>query len=354
MTATPPPAWNDVPTPLERALGELLLHLDEHLESTGWEQPATLWAVVPVDLAQPATTDPDRVDAACTTDTDTVQVSFGVRPLAHLGGNPVDALIGHTVRDRTVLGVVLVCEGWAYSDQRRHESPTLPPHAYPDRVEVRTLTLVLRDASEVMLHRPRHGEPTLIAGDALFDGRAFWHLRRVLEVPSGAARLTELPTPEQIRRRAMLAVLIEVLPLVPPHETQEAAQAVAAALDASLSAPDWEGERHNLLIEAQGLVSAGQESGGFDELATHVSFLEWADGELVAAWAQETAPTDHDLASGLWSLVLSGQLTPAAAAQLARPLGLTPPAGEWSSAPPGHQSCPCGSGRQFASCHQPR
>lgn len=170
---------------MDEALSELALAIEQELEWQGWDRPAALYQVAlgteaPDDELISPTGD-DDFDALVAG----LGVSLGVEQEREIDGQPFDELVGY-VADPEAIGLAFSVEGWSYSpaDQELiRQGAELPsPSATEGRVEVRMVTVVLRDGTEKLVWRRRGEEPHVV--DSIDEGRIAGALRRALGLPS--------------------------------------------------------------------------------------------------------------------------------------------------------------------------
>jgi hypothetical protein len=354
-------AENDPHETEATTLGGLFVDMAREIESQvarhGWDQPASLWEVVPAD-ADALVEIPEHLHA----------VAFTVRPCADLSGHPYDAMVGLRIGDDAV-GAVVVTEGWTYSTERGDTSPTHPPSHYEDSRELRIAHIVLRDGTEATVMRARgidrqgrgDGHDTIDVfapgSDSRFGGRIVWAARRTVGVPSRAGEDTELPSLRDAWKRRVLMVVVASAG-IDEHVVMRIVDAASSVLAAE-ALPSWEEERIALLDRAAD--SAGTELHDMLALlagATVASLpgenlraLEWIDGEILASDIDDSLPRLEVLRARLWLCVLDGSVSSHVAERCAELTGIETPEGGWAQPPHPRRTCPCGSGRQYRICH---
>jgi hypothetical protein len=340
------------------AVGYLAAHLETLVDEQGWDMPASLWEVRGVDLPD------DVTDFLTAGSSDSIAAGFGLRVHSFLEGHPREALVGCSVTDPDVLGVVLVTEGWAYSRDREGSAQPLPPSGYEDSRELRLVYLLLRDGSEALVRRVRGSktEPDDVLiqaptdGDAHMDGEVVWAVRRVLGLPSGASRFAHPPSWRELWWRIHMAPMLLLLSISEDPEMQE--RLVAALLASSIDA-DESGERQLRYMVSEwrnrGLEAARDGDKTMEEAAGRwVKELSWFDADMAAVRLTARLPTLEMTARELQLMALTGHLGVDLVTRLASAAGLRPPTSDWGVAPARHQSCLCGSGRTWGHCHRPR
>lgn len=189
---------------VEHVCKNVLLRIDSHLDATGWDLPAVLFEL---------SMDEDHNG----------DLGISVYPHSVFTGDLVASLFSATPKASPgSVGVVLCSEGWVYGPVQqdridRGEQPDFPPALDPDRREVRLLQLVLKDGTELALHRERGEQPSFL-DDSSFDGWLAWALRRVVSQPSGAPQ----PSPDLPLRLALTWQVSHLLSFSPPPDADAA------------------------------------------------------------------------------------------------------------------------------------
>lgn len=340
----------------------MLRELERTLEETaGWDQPATIWQIrLPDEATQHLLQLP----------TDTL----GLELLSVLEGHPREAMTGLRAASDAI-GVVLVTEGWTYSEERKKQSPLYQPSQYKDSREMRLAFLVLRTGEEAVLHHIRGQEPQVgvVGGEDhfLISGPISWVTRRVIGLPSRADSPSEavIPDPTEVfklyavaaRLRAFLDVCAQLDDDALQHEA--AHQLVTELLtiaptdeEMHINALSWEASRAGCIEEAKRLrlvYAESEEWERFAETEESIRITEWYDAPLFAVEVADKAPSLESLADVLLRFARSRPIPASLLRLVGETLGINPPYGSWSVLvkPGRNEPCPCGSTKHFKHCH---
>jgi hypothetical protein len=352
-------------TTLEQAFSHLATRLEAAVGESGWDLPASLWAVRSIDVPDDATSGMaaaalggarggqhggdavgDGVDLMVAFQTTMEQILFE---------DPFDALAGIRFGEPDVVGVMLVTEAWM----------TQP--GVPERQEVRICQILMRDGSHAVTIRHRATDTVDVhtngADGSVLDGRLVWGLRRTLGMPSAVSDTVVVPTPRAVNRRNLLGVTVAMFAdgvAQDLEQTQQLTQAGIELLDQQPTS-DWASERQALIGKLKDrAAAAGQpaqglppEDGTRDQYQFVLTHLEWIDDEMFGAEMDAATVSGETLAGQLWMLVDRSVLNVSQAAALADVAGISEPVWGWVGRPDERLPCPCGSGVPFGSCAHP-
>lgn len=313
---------NGTPDTLSEVGEAIAVRVEEVAEERGWDQPATLYEIygedVPAELV-------DRFLEAkgARPDGDYLTVAFGVAETGILDGHPAHALVGQRSQQESVLGAVLVSEGWNYPPDVMEEVASgklaleeLPtPSEHPRRVEVRIVTAVFRDGTQRTVMRNRGESAHVWKDGANLQGRLVRALKLYLGIPSaelpptqpkavladilaraGAVLVNEASSLETLGptgRQNLIETLIELSPIADnlgDNTRQGLYQMLSGplGLPMAIQAPPlwretWEGYYADLRAQVDRFVKSAGGRERNPDWKEWRRWLEWAD-EAMVAW----------------------------------------------------------------------
>lgn len=165
---------------IETAFSTMIESIDEEIEQAGWGLSWRAWSVRTSDA-------PTAVQDAL--GDDSLVLAFLLEPCEDLPDDPSAWLLGRTFSPDT-LGVVIAWEGQAH-------------HPIHGQREVRVVSAILRDGTEVGVRRFRGQQADAATGHVGVNSRVVWLARRSLGLDSGARDSAPVLDVATIRRRAL-------------------------------------------------------------------------------------------------------------------------------------------------------
>lgn len=340
-----------------------LLHLVEGFldESSGWDQPASLWEVH--------------------SPTENTQLTFSlsesalsVELVSLLEESPVDELLGRSASP-TALGVMLVTEGWTFGEERDVANRHRMSSDNRNSLEVRVALLVMRNGDEAWLRHIRGSQPeawiTSKGGRNIPEGPAVWSLRRAVGLPSQAEHSSFGALPDvtdvigTLETAANLEYLLEACELVMKEgfSTTAAREAFSTVIRhpsqsdrPTAEVRTWEEARRHFIedLTRRRLALAGREEWeAFEACEGSIRIAEWSDAPLFARTTAAQTPTRGELAERLLQAARRKHLPADLVGVVADVLNLESPYGSWGvlTKPGRNEPCPCGSTKRFKHCH---
>lgn len=347
-SASPSPGHPSPPRdPIAELAKAVVVRIESEMDAHGWDAPPTLWELRTVDidelgpivdvlaadeptesisldelrekLASPDTLRSDGPALAAMVGA--MASAFSLSLVECIESHPFDAMVGY-VADADVVAVALCNEGWDYPERLHAElaagAELGPPSSYPDRRELRQVTVVWRDGTEAMVIRHRGTDPevhSLSTGGTMdVHGRVPGALRRTVGRPSRTLRSDELPNPYAQARAWWCWMTLGLLGA--GVESPVAAMSRDELIELSTTYPELllgfaplPGSLFTPLVRT---VSTGQAyEAGWEQLRTESrpprlaseqdwsawqSFAAWADAELVAGELPSAPPAAESVA----------------------------------------------------------